>query len=138
MGAWLCAQKRPASSLQTPTSPKRNPFLSEVFYWRSPNAEAPAVTSDSHSVQVMASVLAVVLLGVPVGTSLALCVPAETVDQHDGRSGDSASFPNQVVVPQFPHHCCGEMLTVDTDPVLQSDVRQSRGSPAIPYPRVLL
>jgi len=66
--------------------------------------------------------LAAVLLFLPAGTSLALCLSGDS-GTHGGASNDAPASTATVVVSSSGHHCPGEAVDVDTDPALQSETR---------------
>lgn len=85
------------------------------------------MVARSRSIQVVASVLAAVLLVVPAGTSLALCLSAGSGPLSGDHSPDEVPSSKQVVVSSQPHHhCSGEMLDLDMNPALQLEERSSR------------
>jgi len=77
----------------------------------------------SRFIQVVAGVLAAVLLVLPAGTSFALCLSAEPGTTHGGTSNDTPASTATVVVSPSAHHCPGKVIDVDTDPAVQSEVR---------------
>jgi len=80
------------------------------------------MTARSRFIQVVAGVLAAVLLLLPAGTSLALCLSGGS-GTHGGTSSDAPAPSTTVVVSPSAHHCPGEAVDVDTDPALQSETR---------------
>jgi len=80
------------------------------------------VTSQSRLTQVVAGVLAAVLLMGPASTTLALCVTAEL----GGDSSDAPSSPVTVAVSEAGHHCPGESVDADPDPAVQVEKRDGR------------
>ena len=86
------------------------------------------MVARSRFIQVVAGVLAAVLLFLPASTPLALCLSAES-GTHGGTFSEAPVSSTPVVVVPSGHHCPGEAVDVDTDPALQSETRTAPRAP---------
>lgn len=85
------------------------------------------MTPQSTSIQVVAGMLATLLLVVPAGTSLAICLSLD-----HGDTGEQQG-PSQEVVVHFSDDCCPGKIVIDTDSALQLDVRTSVQGEEAPF-----